>query len=243
MVIGILGVGRLGGTLVPLLERAGHTVRPWRRSEAFPACDVAWLTVRDEAIGEVARALPQGPVVLHASGATDLAPVAHHPEHGSLHLLQSFPGVEVATPPVEGVPAAVAGTPRARVVARELATSLGMAPFDVPGDRRLYHAAAVMAGNYATTLLALASDLLAEAGVEPDQAPGLLAPLALASLRQAAERGPAEALTGPHARGDAQVVAGHIRAIQASNPEISEVYEALSAATWALARRRREKGE
>ncbi|MCP4807499.1 MAG: DUF2520 domain-containing protein [Proteobacteria bacterium] len=243
MVIGILGLGRLGGTLAVLLDEAGHTVRPWRRGQPFPECDLAWITVRDEAIGEVARSLPAGPVVLHASGATGLEGVAHHAEHGSLHLLQSFPGVDVAVPPLSGVPAAVAGTERAREVARTVATSLGMEPFDVPGDRRLYHAAAVMAGNYATTLLGLASELLRDAGVDADRAPALLAPLALASLRQAAERGPAQALTGPHARGDEDVIRAHIAAIWASNPDIAPVYEALSAATFDLARRRSEKGE
>lgn len=243
MVIGILGMGRLGGTVAPLLERAGHTIRPWRRGEAFPECDVAWLTVRDEGISAVAAALPAGPIVLHASGATDLSGVRHHTEHGSLHPLQSFPGVEVATPPLEGVPAAVAGTPRATAAARSIASALGLTPFEVQGDRRLYHAAAVMAGNYATTLLHEASRLLQAAGVPSDQAPGLLAPLALASIRQAAERSPVEALTGPHARGDRQVVEDHIAAISASNPDIERVYRALSEATWALAALREQKGE
>lgn len=241
MVVGILGMGRLGGSMTQLLRARGHEVRTWARGEVFPDCDVAWLTVSDEAIAEVAAALPQGPVVLHASGATDLSPLASHPEHGSLHPLQSFPGAEVSIPAVEAVPAAIAGTPRALAVARELAEDIGFAAFEVPGDRRLYHAAAVMAGNFATTLLASAARLLEEAGVPADRAPGLLAPLALASLDAAARKGPANALTGPHARGDRAVIESHEQAIAEVVPELSEFYRQLSAETWRLAACRNEK--
>ena len=230
MVVGILGMGRLGGSMTQLLRARGHEVRTWRRGEEFPECEVAWLTVSDEAIATVAAALPAGPIVLHASGATDLTPLARHAEHGSLHPLQSFPGVAVAMPPVTGVPAAIAGTTRGLEVARRLAQEIGFRPVEVPGDRRLYHASAVMAGNFH-----VASQLLAEAGVDPDLAPRLLAPLAIASIRQAAERGPAEALTGPHARGDEAVVAAHEAAISEVVPELSEVYQKLSEETWKLA--------
>ncbi len=236
MKLGILGQGRLGSSMSLLLRAAGHEVHTWVRGQPFPDCQLAWICVSDGALAEVAAALPPGPVVLHASGATDLSPLSSHAEHGSLHPLQSFPGPEVALPPLGGVPAAIAGTPRARALARQLAEDLGMRAFDVPGDRRLYHASAVMAGNFATTLLAAASQLLVEAGVPPADAPGLLAPLAIASIRQAAERGPVQALTGPHVRGDQAVVRAHEQAILELVPELSELYRILGEHTLCLAR-------
>ena len=235
MRVALLGMGRLGRSMATLLSRAGHEVRPWKRGEPLPEADVAWLTVSDRAIAEVAAQVPPGPVVLHASGATDLQPLAQHDHHGSLHPLQSFPGPEVSIPPVAGVPAAIAGTPHALDVARRLALDIGFEPFEVPGDRRLYHAAAVMAGNFATTLLDAASQVLSEAGVPPEQAPRLLAPLALASIHQAAERGCAQALTGPYPRGDRDVVAAHLAAISETNPAIADLYEVLGKHTWHLA--------
>ena len=73
---------------------------------------------------------------------TPLSTRTHRPA-GSLHPLQSFPGPEVAGPPGRGVPAAVAGDPEAVSAATQIALDLGMRPFEVPGDRRLYHLAAV----------------------------------------------------------------------------------------------------
>ena len=50
-------------------------------------------------------------------------------------------------------------------------------------------AAAVVAGNFGTTLLAAASQLLVHAGVPSADAPQILAPLALASIEQASRPG------------------------------------------------------
>ena len=78
----------------------------------------------------------------------------------------------------ESVPARA--WPCAAAVAERMAAGLGMSPFRVSGDRRLYHAAAVMAGNFTTTLLAEASSVLVQAGVDEADAPRVLAPMALA---------------------------------------------------------------
>lgn len=104
----------------------------------------------------------------------------------------------------------------------------------VSGDRALYHAAAVMAGNYATTLLGLAAESLTAAGVDPARAPKLLAPLALQSLRNAAELGPTQALTGPAVRGDRDVIEQHLIALRALNNTLPDVYESLLQATLRL---------
>ncbi len=231
MDIALLGLGRLGSSLGPLLESAGHRVLPWRRGEPFPQADVAWLTVSDGAVAQVAAALPPGPIVLHASGALDVGVLRPHRPAGSLHPLQSFPGPSVAIPPLTGVPAAVAGDAEAVAVARQLAVDLGMKPVHVPGDRRLYHAAAVIAGNFSTTLLAEGAALLVQAGVAPSEAAGLLVPLARASLEQALERGPMQALTGPFPRGDHATIGAHLAAIRALDADLSELYEVLGRRT------------
>jgi predicted short-subunit dehydrogenase-like oxidoreductase (DUF2520 family) len=214
MDIALLGLGRLGRSLQPLLESAGHQVLPWRRGEPFPRADVAWLTVSDGAVAEVAGALPPGPIVLHASGALGVDVLRPHRPAGSLHPLQSFPGPEIATPQLAGIPAAVAGDPEAVSAARQIAADLGLRAVHVPGDRRLYHAAAVIAGNFSTTLLAEGADLLIAAGVAPDEAAELLVPLAMASLEQALSRGPMQSLTGPFPRGDHATVGAHLDAIR-----------------------------
>ena len=174
--IAIVGPGRLGRSLYQLLHPL-TSVSLVARGQRIPICDVVLLTVPDNQIEVVAEQVPTGPCVIHCSGATDLAPVAAHTEHGSFHPLMSFPGPEHGLPTLTNVPVALAGTPRALDHGRAIAKYLGLRPVNVPGDRRLYHAAAVMAGNFATVLLAEAGRVLTEAGVEDIEARAMLAPL------------------------------------------------------------------
>ena len=234
MRVGIVGPGRLGRSLALLLERAGHRVEVAGRG-GDPQADVVLLTVPDGEIATAAARITRAPVLLHCSGATGVEVLRPHRPAGSLHPLMTFPGPEISLPDLAGVPAAVAGDPEAVRVGTDLARSLGLRPFEVSGDRRMYHAAAVMAGNFATVLLAEASRVLAAAGVDPAEAPALLAPLALESLRNAAAD-PAAALTGPVARGDEAVLQGHREALgEAGLTDIRSLYDLLTASARRLA--------
>jgi len=232
--VAIVGQGRLGATVTRQLRSAGVVVHAIDRGQSAPPGLVTWLTVPDASIYAAARACRSASVLLHASGASELAVLDGHPCAGSLHPLMTFPG-DVAPPPP--VPAAVTGAPQAIETARALAAHLGWTPFEVKGDRRAYHAAAVVAGNFATTLLAEAAEILTLAGVPADLAPGLLAPLALQSLRNAASLGPAAALTGPVVRGDHDVISGHLSVLSNASPGVQRTYRALLEATERLANR------
>lgn len=226
MDVGIIGPGRLGRSLALLLERAGHSVDLVGRG-GVPRGEVVLLTVPDGQIEAAAAALPPGPIVLHCSGATEVIALRPHEPAGSMHPLMTFPGPD-RLPDLRDVPAAIAGDPRAVGVARALATSLGMLPVEIPGDRRLYHAAAVMAGNFATVLLAEAARALVAAGVPAERAPAVLAPLALQSIRNATS-GPAASLTGPVARGDLAVLEAHRLALhQAGLDDLATLHEDLA---------------
>lgn len=238
MRIAILGPGRLGRSLALLLARAGHDVHLHGR-EGLPATpvDVVLLTVPDAALPGVAAQLPAGTVALHTAGALPVDVLRPHAPAGSLHPLMTFPGPEVALPDLRGVPAAVDGDPAALATARGLCADLGLEPFTVPGDRRLYHAAAVLSGNFGTLLLAEAARALTAAGLPADRAGELLLPLATASLRHAA-RSPARALTGPAARGDDATVAAHRRALaEAGLDDLAALYDTLTERVRALVRR------
>jgi predicted short-subunit dehydrogenase-like oxidoreductase (DUF2520 family) len=227
MNIGIVGPGRLGRSLASLLSARGMAVDLVGRG-ALPRGGVVLLAVPDQEIARAAEQINAGPIVLHCSGAVDHEVLRPHRPAGSLHPLMTFPGPEVALPDLSGVPAAVSGDPEAVEVAAQIAHVLGLRPVFVPGDRRLYHAAAVMAGNFATVLLAEAGAVLAAAGVDPQLAPSLLAPLALQSLRNA-QGAPARALTGPVARGDGATIERHRDALHAAGLlGTLAVYDALT---------------
>ena len=202
MRVAILGMGRLGASILPLARDAGLSAIGWSRGEPIPASmDLYWITTRDEAVPEIAERLPADAVVLHAAGAHGPELLGARAERGVLHPLMTFPGPAVGIPSLRGVGARVAGTDRAQAAATALATALGMHPFRIEGDARRYHAAACLASGHLGALFLEAAALLQEAGMPEAEARAVLLPLAAESLRRVAQTGPA-ALTGPATRGD-----------------------------------------
>jgi len=141
----------------------------------------------------------------------------------------SFPGPEKGIP-TGTIPAAIEGDPDAQAAAQTLAEQLGFTSFIVDGDRAAYHAAAVMAGNFATTLLVEAGRALSSCGIDEVDARRLLAPLALTSLKNTIEAG-SNALTGPIVRGDEDVIAAHENSLHEIDPNLAKLYRAMTAAT------------
>ncbi|MFP4053808.1 MAG: DUF2520 domain-containing protein [Phycisphaerae bacterium] len=105
-----------------------------------------------------------------------------------------------------------------------------------PGGKALYHAAAVTACNYLTALHEAAEQLAAAAGVEGSLAREAIAPLVDATLASIRRDGPAAALTGPIARGDAGTVARHADALAGcDSPGVALLYAAAGLHTVSLA--------
>ncbi len=243
----IIGPGRLGRSLAPRWQEVGHHVTLLGRDTALPpppgspahqalaSADAVVLTVPDRVIPAVAHALPIGPPILHTSGSQPLSALAPHPRRGALHPVMTFPGPERAQPDLRGVVAGIDATDDAtQALARRLATDLGMRTVALPADRALWHAAAVVAGNFATVLLAEAVRVLAAAGVPRSDAPAVLLPLMHASLDNAAHD-PVAALTGPVARGDLDVLDAHRVALRAHGlADLLPLYEAAVARATSL---------
>ena len=123
----ILGMGRLGGSIAPLLRAVGVEVTAWSRGEPVPAgADAYWITTRDAAVPEVARLLPADAIALHAAGAHGPELLGDRAERGVLHPLMTFPGPALGVPDLRGVGARVDGTPNAVAAATVLAERLGM---------------------------------------------------------------------------------------------------------------------
>ena len=85
------------------------------------------------------------------------------------------------------------------------------------------------------------SEVLTAAGVDPEEAPALLAPLALTSLKNAAIAQPARALTGPAARGDTEVINRHLAALSEVPGSAEAVYEVMLQATRVLLRPKKDQ--
>jgi predicted short-subunit dehydrogenase-like oxidoreductase (DUF2520 family) len=235
--VGIVGPGRVGTALARALRAAGVDVDgPVGRGERPARCDAIVLCVPDGEIAAAAETLTAAaPLVGHTSGATPLSALAHAGVDAfGLHPLQSFahPGVRF-----EGAGAAVAGsTPDALAFATALAERLGMTPFEIDDEgRAAYHAAASVASNFLVTLQAAAETIAEGAGLEPEQARALLAPLVRQTVENIAELGPQAALTGPVARGDEATIAAQRAAVEDAAPELVELFDELVRRTRALA--------
>jgi predicted short-subunit dehydrogenase-like oxidoreductase (DUF2520 family) len=219
--VNVIGSGRVGSSVTARLRERGVAV-----GENDP--DVVLLCVPDTAISDVSRCLTPGRAwVGHVSGATPLAALDPHERRFSLHPLQTF--AEPSGDPAQlamqfdGAWAAITGdTAEALTVARELAETLGLQPFELAdGDRTLYHAGAVFASNYLVTLQRAAVRL----GVPAEG----LVPLMRGTIEHGFE------LTGPIARSDWATVEAHKQAIRARQPELERLYDTLAEATVQLA--------
>ena len=228
--LAVVGCGRLGAALAPALREAGFDVEgPLGRGADPPGADAVLLCVPDAEIAAAAAVISPGPLVGHCSGAAGLELVAPH-EAFSLHPLMTVTerGADFA-----GAGAAIAGsTQPALGLAENLATALGMRPVRIAdGDRAAYHAAASMASNFLVTLEAAAEHLASAVGVDRSY----LVPLVRAAVENWAAEGPERALTGPVARGDEATIEAQRTAIEERAPQLTALFDALVAATRALA--------
>jgi predicted short-subunit dehydrogenase-like oxidoreductase (DUF2520 family) len=247
-------LARAGHRIVAASGRDGSRARVERYLPGVPILEdtdavrearVVILGVPDDRIGSMctvlaeAETLQPGQAVVHLSGATSLAALDPARRAGatvlSLHPLQTVPDVDAAIERLPGSAMAVtAHDEEGYVLGERLAADAGGRPFRLPDDRKpLYHAAAVFCSNYLVAVEGMAERLFRAAGLEDPV--DLFAPLARATLDHVLEHGPAAALTGPAARGDAGTVRRNLEALAAHAPDAVPAYVALARAALDLA--------
>lgn len=262
--IAFIGLGRLGQTLALALTTAGWPVlavagrrpavaaalaarltgcRALDAEQAVAAAQLVFLTVPDDAIAPLCRALPwrPGQAVVHCSGATELtalaAAAAAGAAVGGFHPLQIFADPAQALSLLAGSAVAIEAEPALLAELQALAGVLGMKPLQLrPGTRAAYHGAASFAASFLLSMLDEARQLWAEIGLPPDLALPALLPLAQGTLQAAQARGLAGALAGPISRGDVGVVAAHLQALDALGGAHGHFYRELSRRQLVLAR-------
>ena len=217
-------------------------VPPW-----LPDVGIVLLAVRDDALGPLVESLARsgavgrGHVVLHLSGALSCAVLAPLAEvgaaTGSMHPLMTVSQEPArAAKHFRGAAFVLEGALEAVAAADGLVCRLGGVPLTIaPEAKPLYHAGAVFASNYVVTMVAVALRLLESAGLAREAALAALLPLARATLDKVSEAGggPAGALTGPIARGDAATLRRHLSALKHQD---AELYRAVGRETLRLAR-------
>jgi len=263
----VLGAGRAGRGLAAALRSAGVPLAGLhgRRAEPdaalpvsagavaphLPNVDVALLAVRDAQIDDAVREVlaadpPATLILLHASGGVE--PGAYRDARARGHACGTFhPLLPLADPSdaarlFRGAWVGIDGDAAARTASQRLARALGASTLEIPDERALYHAGAVLASNFLGVLGAVAAEAMHAAGVPADEAKTATRSLLLAAADNLGARDAAEVITGPIARGDARTVRAHLEAL-APYPFLDDIYRALSRHAIALARSRGVPGE
>ena len=209
----------------------------------------AWLlAVSDDQIEPVAAQLAQthdltGAVVFHCSGAK--ASTALQAARGggalvaSVHPIRSFADPQKVAREFAGTFCGVEGDVAALALLGPAFETLGARLVPIDGAAKtVYHAAAVFASNYLTTVLDAALRAYQAAGIPEAVARELAQPLATETLANVFRLGPAAALSGPVARGDLATVARQQQALLDWDDATGRLYGALVPLTTDLARRK-----
>jgi len=123
-------------------------------------------------------------------------------------------------------------------VAGKLANHLLATTVEIEPDKRdLYHAAAVMAGNHAITMISAAGLVWESASGTQGGAASALGPLVSRSVENALSTGPEAALTGPVVRADVHTIQRHLEALKAHLPHLLVLYTSATTETVHLALR------
>lgn len=214
----------------------------------LPAAEFYLLATPDAALADAAAALaaagvPPGAVVFHCSGALSseiLAPlIARGARVASVHPLKSFADPTRAVEDFAGTCCGHEGDTAALARLLPLFEAIGGRCFAIdPAQKSLYHAGAVLACNALTALMEAALRSMEAAGLPRDAAWPALAPLVAGTLANIGHTGPADALTGPVARGDADVVAAQLTALARQDAGLADIYRALGRLSLDLAEAR-----
>jgi predicted short-subunit dehydrogenase-like oxidoreductase (DUF2520 family) len=244
--VAVLGVGRAGSAFASALSKRGARVRTWSRRSSRPLAaavadaDLVLLCVRDDAIATVAQRLAAevpfrartAPVALHLSGFHGSRPLRALARKGwptgSMHPLVPLTG-RASAAHLEGAWFATSARGRASAMAKRLIGGLRGSEFKLPGGDRgkpAWHLSCAFVANGAVALFDAG---LVHAGAKAGPA---LASL-LEKTARSLQRGTQAALSGPVARGENEVVAGHL-ALLRGRAEEARLYRLLSRRLLAL---------
>jgi predicted short-subunit dehydrogenase-like oxidoreductase (DUF2520 family) len=261
---GFIGAGTTGTALAVRLSQKGWPVvavssrtlsSAQRLAKRVPSCQVyhtaqeladlaemVFITTPDDVIAQVCSEVHwhKKQSVLHCSGAhsVDILGPAKKlgAAVGSFHPLQTFADVDQAIANLPGSTFALEGEEPLLSTLKELTRLLNGNWVELkPGDKVLYHAAAVFACNYLVTLVKLAQDLWKDFGVSPKEATRALLPLLRGTLNNIDNIGLPNCLTGPVARGDLGTIEKHLRALDARSPSLLTTYKELGLQTIPIA--------
>jgi predicted short-subunit dehydrogenase-like oxidoreductase (DUF2520 family) len=262
--VGFIGAGTVGTALAVRLRQKGYDVtavasrtrasaerlagmvdgcRVHENGQAVAdAAEMVFVTTPDGVIPQIAAEVRwrEGQSVAHCSGADSLDILIPAAKRGALaggfHPLQTFASIAHAIENIPGSTFALEAEEPLLGGLKEMSVALEGRWIELkPGDKVLYHAAAVFACNYLVTLVKLATDLWETFGVSGREATEALLPLLRGTTNNLQNVGLPNCLTGPIARGDLGTIQKHLAALGASAPHLLPAYRELGRQTIPIA--------
>lgn len=241
MSVAVVGAGNWGGSLVAALKTAGvgsvEVVGRGGLRQAQLDARVIWVCVPDAAIAEVAtriaarRGSLRGQIAVHSSGALPAGVLEAAQLAGAkiaaVHPVMSFPTRQLVA--LHGVMFGIEA--REATVRRELSAlvrRMGGVPFAMKAETKaLYHAAGAFASPLLVSAITAAMETAELAGLDAKTATRWVRALVEVTVANVFARGPERSFSGPFARGDAETIDLHLRAL-AEHPILAEVYRSLA---------------
>ena len=262
--IGFIGAGTVGTALAVRLSEKGYPVvavasRTRASAERLAGmlnncqvydsrqtvadmAELVFITTPDDAINPVTAQINwhRGQNVVHCSGADSLDILEPATKAGALpgafHPLQTFANIAYAIENIPGSTFALEAEEPLLSNLKEMALALAGRWIELkPGDKVLYHTAAVFACNYVITLAKLATDLWKTFGISTTEATQALLPLLRGTINNLNNIGLPQCLTGPVARGDVGTIKKHLAALKATAPALLPSYRELGLQTIPIA--------
>lgn len=230
MKIDIIGRGNVGTHLANAFEGMADavSVNPRTLAELRADSDIYIISVSDDAIGGVAKALkarlPREAILAHTSGTTPMSRLKGCARNiGVFYPLQTFSknvGLNYREIPffIEGSDKKV--EKQLCETARLVSDSVTLADSE---KRKDLHVASVFSCNFVNHLWTMADDYLAERGLDFKS----LLPLIRETTRKIERLHPADGQTGPAVRHDHKTLESHMHRLE-MHPELQEIYSLLS---------------
>lgn len=194
-------------------------------SQLQPDADLYFIAVSDGAIPTLVSQLASGikGIVVHCSGATDIAALNRFTNYGVIYPPQSLSKNKSVD--FTEIPLCVEGntTTNAQLLLR-LARELSAQSLLCNSPQRMaIHLSAVMVNNFTNILYQMAYELLAENSLPFD----LVRPIILETAEKVQNHIPFTVQTGPARRGDEDTIQKHLKFIS-NKPDLQQIYQLLT---------------
>jgi predicted short-subunit dehydrogenase-like oxidoreductase (DUF2520 family) len=244
MKISIVGSGNVATNLAINLKDAGHRIIQIAGTNAAGITSLAYrvnatavnelqqidtsidlllLCVKDQALEQVANALPKSDtLVVHTSGSVAIDVLNIFRNHGVFYPLQTFSKEHVTS--LNQVPFCIeANSKTNEELLLNLAHELGAKHLIINSQQRKQcHVAAVFANNFSNHMYAIAESILQKENIPFE----VLRPLIQETVRKIEFLSPKDAQTGPARRNDQAVMADHLNHL--NSDKLEKIYRFVS---------------